>query len=561
MSDEASRTIVIVGGVAGGASAATRARRSNEQARIIMYEKDRDVSFANCGLPYYIGGEIVSRDALLIAGTEHFRRRFNVDVRTRHEVIGIDRAMNTVTVRDLEQGATHEQAYDRLILATGAAPIVPPMEGADAANVFTLRNLQDTDRLKSWLNEHHPRRAVVVGAGFIGLEMVEQLARLGVEVALVELLDQVLPPLDSEMAHVVERELADRGVALHLCDGINALHVRDGVATAVELQSGAVLGAGLVVLGIGVRPNTKLAADTGIDIGPAGGITVNEFMQTSDPHVYAVGDAIEYHHRVLDTPMRVPLGGPANRAGRIAGEHAASDRAPAMAPVTGTAIVRVFEKTAALTGLGVRHAAKAGRAARAVIVTGTHRADYYPGGDSMLLKLVYDPESGAVLGAQAVGGDGVDKRIDVIATAIRFGATVRDLAGVDLAYAPPFGSAKDIVHIAAFAASNEVDGVTRFAQVDEDLSGRQLVDVRTLEEVQRNPLPDAVHIPLDELRGRLDELDPAADTVTVCLSGQRAHAAACILSQSGFKSVMVLTGGMMVRGRRDAESLSLSLGY
>lgn len=555
MTDQSDFTIVIVGGVAGGASAATRARRCNENARIIIYERDEHVSFANCGLPYYIGGEIQERDKLLVAKPELFRNRFNIEVNTRHEVTAIDPDAKTVAVRDLEGNTESVQHWDRLILTPGAAPIVPPIAGIDAANVFALRNLADTDAIKNFITDQKPQRAVVVGAGFIGLEMVEQLHALGIETHLVELQEQVLPPLDQEMAHLVEEELACHDVGLHLGDGIAGLQVTDGLATAVELNSGTQLPADLVILGIGVRPNVGLAQEAGLELGPTGGIAVNEFLQTSNPDIYAAGDAVEYQHGVLDQPMRIPLAGPANRAGRIAGEHAATGKSAAMSPPMGTAVVRVFNLTAAMTGLSTKFANRMQLRNRSVIVAPKQHAGYYPGAETLILKLTYDPETERVLGAQAVGREGVDKRIDVIATALHFHGTIRDLAGVDLAYAPPFGAAKDPVHMAAFAAGNDLDNLTPIAEIDANLSGQQIVDVRSAEEVARFRLPDSEHIPLHELRDRLGELDPSAPTITVCHSGVRAHVAARILKQSGFTNVSNLTGAMHMRRHATPEEV------
>lgn len=547
MAENSDFTIVVIGGVAGGASAATRARRCNENARIIIFERDDHVSFANCGLPYYIGGEIEDREKLLVAKPELFRDRFRIDVHTRHEVTQIDPAAKTVTVRDLDAGTESVQNWDRLILTPGASPIVPPIEGIDAANVFVLRNLADTDAIKQFVATHQPQRAVVVGAGFIGLEMVEQLQRIGIKTDLVELQEQVLPPLDAEMAHLVEEELAAHDVSLHLGDGIAGLDVEGENATAVELNSGTKLPADLVILGIGVRPNVELAKQAGLDLGPTGGITVNEFLQTSHADIYAAGDAIEYHHGVLDQPMRIPLAGPANRAGRIAGEHAATGKSAPMAPPMGTAIVRVFGITAALTGLTTEFGNRMQRPSRSVLVAPKHHAGYFPGAETLTLKLTYDPDSERVLGAQAVGRAGIDKRIDVIATALHFQGTIRDLAGLDLAYAPPFGSAKDPVHMAAFVACNDLDSVTAITEVDADLSGKQIVDVRSAAELAQFRLPEIKHIPLHELRDRLGELDPTAPTVTLCHSGMRAHIAARILKQHGFPNVSNLTGGMHMR--------------
>lgn len=542
------RTIVIVGGVAGGASAATRARRCNEEARIIMYEKDAHVSFANCGLPYYIGDEIKERSKLLVAKPETFERRFNIEVHTHHEVVAIHREAKVVSVKRLDTGETFDQSYDRLILAPGATPIRPPMDGIDAPNVFTLRNLDDADRIRGYVEKNKPKRAAVVGAGFIGLEMVEQLKRVGVQTALVELMPQVLPPLDPEMAHVIQAELEREGVELCLGDGIAGMELADGVATGVHLNSDRIINADLVIIGIGVRPSTRLAAEAGLELGKMGGISVNNFMQTSDPWIYAVGDAVEYHYGPTDSAARIPLAGPANRAGRIAGQHAAVDNADEMALVFGTAIVRVFEHAAAMTGLSSKLAAKFGRDARAVFVTAKHHAGYFPGGRELIIKLIYEPKTGKVLGAQAIGPEGADKRIDVVATLMRFGGTVRDLAGLDLAYAPPYGSAKDPLHLAAFAACNDLDGITTFAQIDASLEGKQVVDVRAKSELGSGVIAGSKHIPVDELRGRLSELDAAKPTVTICRSGQRAHIAARILHGHGFDQVEDLTGGMLMHG-------------
>lgn len=550
MSGEREQTIVVVGGVAAGASAAARARRCNEHARIIIFEKDAHISFANCGLPYYIGGEITDRDKLLVAKPALFRNRFNVEVFERHEVTAIDRERRCVRVRNHETGADFEQAYDKLILAMGAAPIVPPMDSVDVPNVFTLRTLEDSDRILEAATEDTPRRnAVVIGAGFIGLEMAEQLQRRGHCVTLVELVDQVLPPLDPEMARMVQEELACHGIDVRVGDGLKAIHTDSGRATGVELNSGAVVEADMVLLGVGVRPCVELAKQAGIDLGETGGIRVNEFMQTNDPDVYAAGDSVEYRHTVLERTMRVPLAGPANRAGRIAGQHAATGAAPKMGGVLGTAIVRVYGKAAAMTGMSEKQARKEGRAARSVLIAGMHHAGYYPGAEPLVVKLIYDPETERVLGAQAVGGAGVDKRVDVIATALRFGATVRDLCDVDLCYAPPFGSAKDPVHMAAFTACNDLDGLAPMTPVDADMGGFQVLDVRMPAELERYRFDYAVNIPLDDLRERLSELDAGKPTVVFCHAGLRAYIAARIMLQHGFHDVRVLTGGGSMRLR------------
>ncbi|MFO0914857.1 MAG: FAD-dependent oxidoreductase [Pirellulales bacterium] len=545
--------IVIVGGVAGGASAATRARRVNERAEVVLIEKDADVSFANCGLPYYIGNEIVDRKKLLVATADLLRRRFRIDVRTRHEVLRIDRQAKELTIRDLSQNSTYQLGYDKLILSPGASPLVPPLEGRDAPNVLTLRNLADTDRIRGAVDGHSAGRAVVIGAGFIGLEMVEQLARRGMSTALVELQPYVLPLLDPEMTVPVEDELRAQGVQLHLGRGVQRVEVgSDGRATAVELTDGQVLEGDLFILGIGVRPNTQLAVDAQLEIGRGGGITVNEFLQTSDADIYAVGDAVEYLYGPTGKPQRIALAGPANRAGRLAGQHAASGASQPMRAIYGTSIVRVFGKTAAMTGLTTALAARLQIPAASVTITANHHAGYFPGAEPLTLKLVFDPQHGKVLGAQAVGVEGVDKRIDVIATAMAFQATVFDLAQLDLAYAPPYGSAKDPVHMAAFAACNQLEGMEDFLPADSNLDGKQVVDVRTDAEIASRPLAGAsavIHIPVDVLRDRIGELDPARETVVTCATGMRAHIAVQILRQHGFPRVQNLAGGATVRNR------------
>ncbi len=540
------KTLVIVGGVAGGASAAARARRANEHVRIIMYEKDNDISFANCGLPYFIGGEIQDREKLLVAKPALFRNRFNIEVHTHHEVLSIDRAAKTVEVHNKVTDERFTQAYDKLILAPGGRPLLPPMPGMDAPNVFTLRNLDDVDRIKAYLEAHSITKPVVVGAGFIGLEMVEQLHALGMKVALVEMLPQVLPPLDAEMAALVRVELEAQGIDLHLGNALQGLRVSESAVTGVELADGTTLDTDFVVMGLGIRPNTALAEAAGLDIGETRGIAVNDTMQTSDPDIYAVGDAVEYPRTFLRKPARVPLAGPANRAGRIAGEHAVTGTASPMPLVLGTAIVRVFDKTAASTGLNVKTAKKMGLDVRSVVAVALHHVGYYPGAQPMMLKLIYENGSGKVLGAQAVGGEGIDKRIDIIATAIQFDATVADLTGLDLTYAPPFGAAKDPVHMAAFIAQNDLAGFAPVAQLDADLSEKQVVDVRTPKEVEAMRLPYTIHIPVDELRDRLDELDAEKTTVVHCQSGLRSHIATRILMQHGFRQVKNLTGGMLM---------------
>lgn len=556
MSEPERIRIAVVGGVAGGASAATRARRMNEWAQITLFEKDAYVSFANCGLPYYIGGEITQRQKLLVATPQLLHDRYNIDVRVRHEVLAIDRARQRLKVRKLESGEEFEHEYDRLILAPGASPIVPRMAGVDAANVFSLRNLPDADRLKAFVDGHPGAAAVVVGAGFVGLEMVEMFRRAGLRVTLVELLQQVLPPLDAEMAHLVEEELVKQEVELRLGNGLKAFEIESGMVRRVVLSDDSKIEADLVLLGMGVRPNVRLAQEAGLELGATGGIKVNDHLQTSDPRIYAVGDAVEYRHAVSDMLMRVPLAGPANRAGRLAGEHAATGRSSPMGAVLGTAIVRVFEKAAAVTGCNKRCTDMVKREVGSVYITGNNHAGYYPGAQSMTIKLTYEPATRRVLGAQIVGGAGVDTRIDVLATLVQMEGTVDDLTELDLAYAPPFGAAKDPLHMAGFAACNALDGLVSFTEPGADLTAAQVVDVRTGKEVAAQPLlgvEQVKHIPIDELRGRVGELECSRRTVVACASGMRSYIGARLLKQQGFEQVSDLTGGAEMRRHATAK--------
>jgi NADPH-dependent 2,4-dienoyl-CoA reductase/sulfur reductase-like enzyme/rhodanese-related sulfurtransferase len=530
--------LLIVGGVAGGASAAARARRLSEEADIVLFERGPDVSFANCGLPYYLGGAITQRDKLLVATRERLTERYRLDVRTRTVVEAIDRQAKTVWVRDLVRGRTYEEPYDKLILAPGAAPIRPPLPGIDLPGVFTLRNLQDTDRIKAVL-DRGVREAVIIGAGFIGLELVENLVRRGVRVTVVELQDQVLPPFDPEMTTPIADRLAANGVTLLLGEAAEAFEPAPE-SLAVRLRSGRRLPAQLVVLGVGVRPESKLAADAGLAVGPRGGILVNEHLQTSDPDVYAVGDAIEVKDFVTGEPAQVPLAGPANRQGRIAAEHIFG-KDSRYRGTQGTAVVGVFDLTAALTGASEKTLRRLGRPFRKVYVHPTDHAGYYPGAQPLTLKLLFEPNGGKVLGAQAVGGAGVDKRIDVLALAIQAGLTVFDLEEAELAYAPQYGSAKDPINMAGFVAAGLLRGDHPQVNV-EDLAGDDrpfLLDVRTPQEFAAGHIPGAVNVPVDELRGRLDDLPRDRPLAVYCQVGQRGYLATRLLLQAGFRAANV----------------------
>jgi NADPH-dependent 2,4-dienoyl-CoA reductase/sulfur reductase-like enzyme/rhodanese-related sulfurtransferase len=536
--------IVIVGGVAGGASAAARARRLSEAAEIILLERGREVSFANCGLPYYLGGEIAERGKLVITSPEQLRTRLNLDVRTLSSVEAIDRSAKTVRVRELASGREYEETYDKLILAPGAAPLRPAIPGADLPGIFTLRNLQDVDRIKARLDQA-AQTAVVVGAGFIGLELAESLARRGMTVTIVELQDQVLPPFDKEMTTPLAETLADHDVEVLLSDAVDEFRKRTDHLDVV-LKSGKVRRADLVILGVGVRPENGLAVAAGLAIGPRGGIRVNDHLQTEDPDIYGVGDAIEVEDFVTETRAQVPLAGPANRQGRIAANHIFGQDARYRG-TQGTAVVGVFGRIAAITGASEKALKRAGRSYRTVYVHPSHHATYYPGAEPMTLKLLFDPDGGRVLGAQVVGGAGVDKRIDVIAVAIQAGLTVFDLEEVELAYAPQFGSAKDPVNMAGFVAAGLLRGDHPSADAETILDRTQsgnvfLVDVRTPTEFAQGHIPGAVNIPVDELRHRLDEIPRNADVITYCQVGKRGYLALRILLQSGF-SAFNLGGG------------------
>ena len=527
--------LLIVGGVAGGASAAARARRLSEDAHIVLFERGPDVSFANCGLPYYLGGEIAERDKLLVVTPERLRTRFNLDVRVRTSVEAIDRAAKKVRVRDLASGREYEETYDKLILAPGAAPLRPPIPGIDLPGIFTLRNLQDVDRIKARMDQG-VKQAVVIGAGFIGLELVENFVRRGIATTVVELQDQVLPPFDKEMTTPIAQELASKGVSLLLGQSAEAFEqAPDGLV--VRLKSGQRLPAQLVVLGVGVRPENKLAVDAGLEVGPRGGIRVNEHLQTSDPDIYAVGDAIEVKDFVTGEPTQVPLAGPANRQGRIAADNIFG-RAARYRGTQGTAIVRVFDRTAAMTGASEKALKRSNRPYRKVYVHPTHHAGYYPGAEAMTLKLLFDPETGRVLGAQAVGGAGVDKRIDVLAVAIQAGMTVFDLEEMELAYSPQYGSAKDPINMAGFVAGGLLRGDHPQVDVEAVLAAPAgerpfLVDVRTPQEFAAGHIPGAVNIPVDDLRSRLGELPRDREIAAYCQVGQRGYLATRILLQAG----------------------------
>jgi NADPH-dependent 2,4-dienoyl-CoA reductase/sulfur reductase-like enzyme/rhodanese-related sulfurtransferase len=536
------KRVLVVGGVAGGASCAARLRRLDETADIHVFDRGPHVSFANCGLPYFVGDVIADERKLLVATSELFRERFNIATNTRHEVLAIDRGRCTIRVRDLATGAERDERYDALVLAPGAKPIRPPLPGIDLPGIFAVRTIPDSVRIRTWITERRPRRALVVGAGFIGLEMAENLARRGLAVTVLEKLPQVMPPLDPEMAAPVAAHLREYGVTLALGDGIAAFAERTGGLVAVT-ESGARHDAELVILAIGVRPETELAQAAGLLLGPRGGIGVDAQMRTSDPNVWAVGDAVEVTDVVTGQETIVPLAGPANRQGRIAAESICGRRS-IFRGVQATAVVGVFGLVVATTGASEKGLARAGVShVEKVHLHPGHHAGYYPGARPIHLKVLFDTRNGRVLGAQAVGLEGVEKRIDVIATTIQLGGTVRDLAEAELCYAPQFGAAKDPVNLAGMIATNHLDGNMPLADWRAVETGASLVvDVRESDEYAAGHIPGALNLPLSTLRERWRELPRDRPIACCCGVGQRAYYAVRFLAQQGLK-VANLSGG------------------
>ena len=536
--------IVVVGGVAAGASAAARSRRLDEAAEIVMLERGQHVSFANCGLPYHIGGVIRDRDRLLLQTPESLKAALNLDVRVGQEVIRIDRAARRVSVRRLKDGSTYDEAYDRLVLCPGALPVVPPLPGVEHPRVFVLRNVDDMDRIKASVDAG-ARGAVVIGAGYIGVEMAESLRHRGLEVDVVEMMNQIMPPLDREMTRELESHMAAHGVRLHLGTAAAAFREKDG-RLAVELVNGDLLTADLVVLCVGVRPDASLAKAAGLDVGERGGIRVNEWLQTSDPDIYAAGDAVEVVQAVTGRRMQVPLAGPANRQGRAVADHIFG-RGGGYANTKGTAVVKIFDMTAGGTGASERVLKAEGVAYRKVYIHPSGHAGYYPGTAPMHVKVLFAPDTGKLLGAQVVGFDGVDKRLDVLATALYAGLTVHDLQHLELAYAPPYGSAKDPVNMAGFVAANLLKGDVE-AWYAEDFPAQTsrgwILDVRGPSEYEEWHIPGARNIPLGKLRASLGQLDRGSPVFVYCKVGFRSYLAYRILKQCGFEA-RTLSGGSL----------------
>ncbi len=543
-----SKKVLIIGGVAGGATAMARLRRLDENAEIVLLERGEYVSFANCGLPYYIGGNIKERDSLLVQKPEALKSKFNIDIRTKSEVIKILKEDKKVIVKNLENENTYEESYDYLIMSTGSTPIKPPIPGIDSPNIFSLWNIPDTDRIKNFIDNNKPRKAVVVGGGFIGLEMAENLYDLGMEVSIVEMLDQVMAPIDFEMAEIVHEHLISKGVDLHLKDGVSKFEYVNG-ETVITLQSGEEVKGDLIILSIGIRPNGELAKDAGLAQNARGGVVVDKYLKTSDDFIYAIGDVIEVEDYVNKVQTMVPLAGPANKQGRIVANNILGNQKEEYKGTQGTSIAKIFDLAVASTGSNEKTLNKMGKEYKkdyliSLIHVNSH-AGYYPGGLPLSLKLIYDLQ-GKILGSQIVGYDGVDKRIDVIASVIRFGGSVNDLMDLELAYAPPYSSAKDPVNMIGYTADNLLKGISSqilWREVEGlDKESTIFLDIREDAELSVGSIKNSIHIPLGQLRNRIEELDREKLIIPYCAIGLRGYIAERILKSKGFNA-MNLAGG------------------
>lgn len=545
--------VVIVGGVAGGATAAARLRRLDETAEIIILERSGYISYANCGLPYYVGGEITRRGALTLQTPESFFRRFRIDVRVRQEVVSVDAKKKCVTVRNIESGSDYTETYDKLILAPGAKPVRPNLPGMESENIFTLRTVEDTFRIYDFIEENKPRSAVIVGGGFIGLEMAENLVNRGICAAVVQRPKQVMSPIDADMAAIVHNHLRSKGVELLLGASVEGFEVRDGrIYTQIAGQEAK--GADMVILAVGVVPESTLAEEAGLALGVKKAIKVNAHMQTSEPDIYAVGDAVEVAHFVTREKALISLAGPANKQGRIAADHICGIESSYKGS-QGSSVLKLFDLTIASTGLNTRGAKAAGIDMDAVILSPASHATYYPGAGSMTMKVLFEKKTGKILGAQIVGFAGVDKRIDVLATAIRAKMTAFDLTELDLAYAPPYSSAKDPVNMAGYAMENILTGKIEQVQWEEALAAKEpavLLDARTDYEYENGHVENAKHIPVDELRERMHELSKDRTYYVYCQSGLRSYLACRILCQNGYACYNVAGGyGFYQQSLRD----------
>lgn len=537
---------VIIGGVAGGASTAARLRRMDEKAEIVIFEKGKYISYANCGLPYYIGDVIKDRNKLFVQTASSFSKRFNIDVRVSTEVTRINVPFKTVTARNCQTGEVYEEDFDKLVLAPGAEPVRPPLPGIELEGIFTLRNVTDTDYIKEYITEHKTQRAVVIGAGFIGLEMAENLHHLGVDIHIVEMGPQILAPLDAPVAALVQQHIRAKGVNLHLNSVVTGFGKGETGALNVLLKDGEAIECDLVILSIGVRPDTRLAAPAGLQLGTTGGILVDEYLHTSEPDIYAVGDAIEFTNPITGKPAITYLAGPANKQGRICANNMVLGDIQKYEGSINTAIVKVFDLTVGAAGVPAKHLEKDGIKH---IVSTTHsgsHAGYYPGAQQMSIQITFSPDTGQLLGAQVAGYEGVDKRLDVMSSVIKNKGTIFDLCNFEHAYAPPFSSAKDPVNIAGFVAENILQGRLKVIQ-GKDLRNVEeeyfLLDVRTRAEYESGCIPNAVNIPVDELRDRLKEIPAEKKVILYCQIGLRGYLAQRILVQHDFTNVLNLSGG------------------
>ncbi len=539
--------VVVVGGVAGGASTAARLRRLDENAEIIIFERGEYISFANCGLPYYIGEVIKKQDNLVVQSPEDMKKRFNIDVRVLNEVKNIDTEKKQVDIYDIKNNKYYKEGYDKLILSPGAFPIKPPVKGFDAPNIFTLRDIPDTLAIKNFVDEHNPKSAVVVGAGFIGMELVENLHRRGIAITIVELAEQVLAPLDSEMASLIHQHLKEKRVEFYLNDEVKEVEQREQFSM-VKLGSGRELKTDMVLIGIGVRPEVTLAKGAGLEIGERGGIKVDRTLKTSHPDIYAVGDAIEVVDYINGNSTLVPIAGPANKQGRIAANNICGI-AEEYEGTQGTSILKVFNMAVAATGNNEKLLKRFNIPYEKSFTHSSSHAGYYPEALPLSVKLIFSPDNGKILGAQVVGYDGVDKRIDVIATAMRAGMTVYDLEKLELAYAPPYSSAKDPVNMAGYVASNILKGdnvIIHWHDINKlDREKIFLIDVRTPEEYSLGSIEGAINIPVDDLRNRINEIPKDKNVIIFCKQGLRGYIAYKILKQKGVKNIKNLSGGYL----------------
>jgi NADPH-dependent 2,4-dienoyl-CoA reductase/sulfur reductase-like enzyme/peroxiredoxin family protein/rhodanese-related sulfurtransferase/TusA-related sulfurtransferase len=538
---------LIIGGVAGGATTAARLRRLDEQAEIIMFERGAYISYANCGLPYYIGGTISERENLFVQTPETFGKRFNMEVRTQNEAISINRENKTILVKDLVKGEEYTESYDKLILSPGAEPVKPPLPGINSKGIYTLRNVPDTDVIKAYIEKHDVKHATVVGAGFIGLEMAENLHDLGIRVTIVEMAEQVMTPLDYSMATLVHQHLKTQNVEFYLNTAVSSFSQKEGERLKVHLNTTRTIETDLVILSIGVRPESQLAKDAALEIGEKKGIVVNKYLQTSDPDIYAVGDAIEFENPIIGKKMITYLAGPANKQGRIVANNLVLGNKHEYKGAINTAIAKVFQLTVAATGVSGKLCDDNNIAHIDSITHSSSHAGYYPGAKPMSIKISFDPDNGRLLGAQIVGYKGVDKRIDLFAEAVRNQYTVFDLAEIEHAYAPPFSSAKDPVNIAGMVAENILNGTTKTIWWRELVKGKPedyfIIDVRTEDEAELGGIENAVNIPLDNIRERINEIPKNKKLVLYCGVGLRAHVGCRILMQQGFDDVYNLSGG------------------